>query len=264
MNVAVQQLSGAFSPEGMLREGKFLTNRPPPMIDDLEARRAAHRVPQSEDCLYLDVWTKGNDGRKRPVMVWFHGGGYGFGSGSAAVSDGDKFTKAGDVVLVTIIHRLNVFGYLHLDGLAGPEFAGSGNAGNLDLIASLEWVRDNIAAFGGDPNNVTIFGESGGGAKTSAMLAMPRAKGLYHKAIVQSGSTIRVTEAAEATAITKLVLAELGIPEDKAAQLQNVEDRKLFDASQVAARKAREAGISARYGPVLDWHHAAPPPAHPV
>ena len=249
-HVAVQQLSGAFSPEGMAREGKLLTDRPPPMADNAEARRAAHRVPQSEDCLYLDVWTKGNDGTKRPVMVWFHGGGYAFGSGSARISVGDNLIKAGEVVLVTITHRLNAFGYLFVDDLA--DFQGSGNVGNLDLVASLEWVRDNIEAFGGDPDNVTIFGESGGGAKTSALLAMPSAKGLYHKAIVQSGSTIRVTERADATALTKLVLAELNIPEGKAASLQAVEARALFDASVVAESKAREAGIHARFRPVLD------------
>ena len=248
--VAVQQLSGAFSPEGMLREGKLLTDRPPPMADSAEARSDAHRVPQSEDCLYLDVWTKGNDATRRPVMVWFHGGGYAFGSGSARISVGDNLVKTGDVVVVTITHRLNAFGYLFLDDLA--DFQGSGNAGNLDLVASLEWVRDNIAAFGGDPHNVTIFGESGGGAKTSALLAMPSAKGLYHKAIVQSGSTIRVTERADATALTKLVMTELNIPEGKAADLQDVEARALFDASVVAGRKAREGGIQAGFRPVLD------------
>ena len=248
--VAVQQLTGAFSPEGLLREGKLLTDRPPPMADSAEARRAAHRAPQSEDCLYLDVWTKGNDGAKRPVMVWFHGGGYAFGSGSARISVGDNLVKAGDVVVVTITHRLNAFGYLFLDDLA--DFQGSGNAGNLDLVASLEWVRDNIAGFGGDPSNVTIFGESGGGAKTSALLAMPSAKGLYHKAIVQSGSTIRVNERADATALAKRLMAELDIPEGRAADLQDVDARALFDASVAAGIKAREAGIQAGYSPVLD------------
>src|SRR5205823_3871995 len=124
---------------------------------------------QSEDCLYLNVWTPGCDRRARPVMVWMHGGGFAIGSGSWPVYDGTALASRGDVVVVTLNHRLGIFGYLHLKEIAAPEFASSGNAGMLDLVAALEWVRDNIGAFGGDPANVTIFGESGGGAKVSAL-----------------------------------------------------------------------------------------------
>ena len=144
----------------------------------------------NEDCLFLNVWTPAADAGKRPVMVWFHGGGYAYGSGNWPAYNGRNLAEKGDVVVVTVNHRLNAFGYLNLAEAFGPEFAASGNVGNLDLVRSLEWVRDNIAAFGGDPGNVTIMGESGGGSKVSHLMAMPLANGLFHKAIVQSGPGI--------------------------------------------------------------------------
>jgi len=146
-----------------------------------------------EDCLSLNVWTPGvNDGGKRAVMVSFHGGGFATGSGNAPGYDGAQLARFGDVVVVTVNHRLASLGYLHLADLgAPPEFAQAGVAGMMDLVASLEWVRDNIERFGGDPTKVMIFGQSGGGAKTSTVLAMPSAKGLFRSAGVQSGSTIR-------------------------------------------------------------------------
>ena len=141
-------------------------------------------IPTSEDCLVLNVWTPAlRDGRQRPVMVWLHGGGYVSGSGASPATDGGNLARQGDTVIVTLNHRLNVLGYLSLGEEAGPRFADSGNAGQLDIIAALQWVRDNIAEFGGDPGQVTIFGESGGGGKVSALLAMPGAKGLFHRAI---------------------------------------------------------------------------------
>jgi len=140
---------------------------------------------QSEDCLVLNVWSKTPGKGKRPVMVWLHGGGFAYGSAAWPMYDGSNLARDHDVVVVSVNHRLNVFGYLHL-----PQVAGSGNAGMLDIVAALEWVRDNIALFGGDPGNVTIFGESGGGAKVSYLLAMPAAHGLFHRAIIQSGPAI--------------------------------------------------------------------------
>ncbi|HBJ91750.1 MAG TPA: carboxylesterase, partial [Hyphomonadaceae bacterium] len=127
----------------------------------------------NEDALFLNVWTPGVDDEARPVMVWFHGGGYAYGSGGWAAYDGRNLAEHGDVVVVTVNHRLNLFGYMYLGDAFGEGYAASGNAGNLDLVASLEWVRDNIAEFGGDPNNVTIMGESGGGSKVSHLLATP-------------------------------------------------------------------------------------------
>ena len=134
----------------------------------------------SEDCLFLNVWTRGlGDGGRRPVMVWLHGGGFRAGSGSSATYDGVNLCNRGDVVVVTINHRLNIFGSAYLAELAGDDFAASGCTGMLDIVAALEWVRDNIEAFGGDPDRVTVFGESGGGRKVSTLLAMPDAKGLF-------------------------------------------------------------------------------------
>src|SRR6266852_3962870 len=150
--------------------------------------------PISENCLVLNVWTPAvGDGGKRPVMFWCHGGAFTAGSGSSDWYDGANLSRKGDAVVVTVNHRLGVLGYLHLGDLGGDAYAASGNVGMLDLVAALTWVRDNIAAFGGDPANVTIFGESGGGAKVSVLMAMPAAHGLFHKAIVQSGAGVQMT-----------------------------------------------------------------------
>lgn len=145
-------------------------------------------APVGEDCLVLNVWTPAvNDGGKRPVMVWLHGGGFQVGSGSHPVTDGTNLAARGDVVVVSLNHRLGIFGFLHLEDMCGRHFAGSGNAGMLDLVLALQWVRDNISQFGGDPRNVTIFGESGGGRKASVLMGMPSAHGLFHRAVVESG-----------------------------------------------------------------------------
>ena len=164
-----------------------------------------------EDCLRANVWTPGiNDGKKRPVMVWLHGGGYSTGSGQELPSyDGASLARKGDVVVVTINHRLNVLGFLDLSSF-GEKYAASGNAGLLDIVAALEWVRDNAAAFGGDASNVTIFGQSGGGGKVSTLLATPSAAGLFHKAIIQSGSMLRTMDKRWSSKIGEAVAAELG------------------------------------------------------
>ncbi len=173
----------------------------------------------SEDCLFLNLWTPGLDEAKRPVMVWLHGGGFANGSGGAAMYDGGALARKGDAVIVTVNHRLNVFGYLHLGEAFGPDYASSGMAGMLDLVLALEWVRDNIAAFGGDPANVTLFGESGGGWKVSLLMAMPAAKGLFHKAIIQSGPGLRAKPRADAAATARVLLQALDVstPEALAA-----------------------------------------------
>lgn len=165
----------------------------------------------SEDCLFLNVWTPGLDDAKRPVMVWLHGGGFANGSGGAAMYDGGALARKGDVVTVTVNHRLNVFGYLHLGEVFGPEYAQSGVAGMLDIIQALEWVHDNIQAFGGDPANVTIFGESGGGWKVSLLLAMPGARGLFHKAVIQSGPGLSGKPVKAADKVARRLLTELRI-----------------------------------------------------
>ena len=178
----------------------------------------------SEDCLFLNVWTPGLnkgglDAKARPVMVWLHGGGFANGSGGAAMYDGGALARKGDVVTVTVNHRLNVFGYLHLGEVFGPDYAQSGVAGMLDIVQALEWVADNIAAFGGNPRDVTIFGESGGGWKVSLLMAMPGARGLFHKAVIQSGPGLTGKPIAAADKVARQVLQELGAdtPEKLAA-----------------------------------------------
>src|SRR5262249_45031996 len=141
-------------------------------------------LPVGEDCLTLHVWTPGLDGSKRPVMVWLHGGAFSYGSANSPRYDSVNLARRNDVVVVAVNHRLNIFGHLDLSALGDERFAQSGNAGVLDLVLALEWVGEHAARFGGDPGNVTIFGQSGGGGKVSALLAMPAAKGLFHKAIV--------------------------------------------------------------------------------
>lgn len=221
---------------------------PPPT---LEWRSWMIKTGESEDCLVLNVWTPGlRDGRKRPVMVWFHGGGYSVFSGSAAVYDGVRLCKKGDVVLVALNHRLNAFGYLYLGELGGEKFADSGNAGQLDLVLALEWVRDNIKEFGGDPSNVMIFGESGGGGKVSAMLAMPAAKGLFHRAAIQSGPGLRGITPEAATKTAKSFMEALQLQPDQADKLQRLPVPKLLEAVKNVTRGMPVGG----FGPVVDGH----------
>lgn len=187
----------------------------------------------SEDCLCVNVWTPGiNDNRKRPVMVWIHGGGFSAGSGQALRAyDGEALARRGDVVVVTINHRLNVFGFLNLAEVGGSDFASSGNVGMVDLVSVLEWVRDNIANFGGDPGNVTIMGQSGGGAKVSILLSMPSAQGLFHKASIHSGSALRVAEPEGSLELAKAVLAELNVSAANFEQIYTVPTDQLLAAA---------------------------------
>ncbi|HSE36388.1 MAG TPA: carboxylesterase/lipase family protein [Blastocatellia bacterium] len=212
-----------------------------------------------EDCLVLNVWTPGvNDGAKRAVLVSFHGGGYTTGSGNAPGFDGAQLALFGDVVVVTVNHRLASFGYTHLTDLgAPPEFAYSGVAGIMDLVASLQWVHDNIANFGGDPSRVMIFGQSGGGAKTTTILATPSAKGLFHRSAVQSGSSLRLTTREAATKTAEALLAKLEIPKSRIADIQKISWQQLLEA---------QTGL-AGFTPVLDGtvlpHHPFEPVAPP-
>lgn len=184
----------------------------------------------SENCLVLNVLTPKIGAGKRPVLVYMHGGGFDDGSGVIAVG-AYSLPREQDVVLVSVNHRLNVFGYLYLGGL-DRHYADSGNAGMLDLVLALEWIRDNIEAFGGDPNNVTIFGESGGGGKVCTLLAMPAAKGLIHRAIVESGSHLDALTADQAGKAGDAVLKTLGISPKHVDRLAEVPTQKLFEAGQ--------------------------------
>ena len=165
----------------------------------------------AEDCLFLNFWTPANDNGKRPVMFYSHGGGFVIGSGGTLLQDGANLARNFDVVVVQSNHRLGLLGFLYLDELAGPEYAGSGNQGILDIVAALAWVNHNIGVFGGDPNNVMIFGESGGGAKTSCLYAMPAAAPYFNKASIESGPGVRMYTPELAAATTALVLKELNI-----------------------------------------------------
>lgn len=176
----------------------------------------------SENCLVLNLWTPSLRGSKRPVMVWLHGGAYSVGSSGASMYDGANLAAGEDVVVVGVNHRLNIFGFLYLDKIAGEKYADSGNAGMLDIVLALRWIRDNIAQFGGDPGNVTVFGQSGGGGKVSVLMAMPYATGLFHKAIVQSGSEIRVNTSEEADEAARKFLAHIGIESSRINLLEEM------------------------------------------
>jgi para-nitrobenzyl esterase len=230
--------------------------------------RSAGSPEESEDCLVLNVFTPGvNEGRKRPVMVWLHGGGFSTGSGSGPILDGASLAHTSDVVVVTINHRLNVFGFTYLGEAGGSDFALSGGVGMLDIVAALEWVRDNIDRFGGDPKLVTIFGQSGGGRKVATLLAMPGAKGLFHRAIIESGALLRLTEREDAIRTTDVLLAELGLAKGRVRELQNVPMARLLAANFAVTDKVtpREPGMTAN-SPTVDgrmlpnhpWDPAAP------
>lgn len=202
--------------------------------------------PAGEDCLVLNVWTSSlGAGAKRPVMVWLHGGAYSNASGSQIPFDGTNLARKHDVVVVTLNHRLNVFGFTYLAELGGEKYADSGNVGMRDIVLALQWVRDNIASFGGDPGNVTIFGQSGGGGKVGTLLAMPAAKGLFHRAIAESGAGLSGVPHEEATKSAELFLTKLGVDPTKLDQLQRLPTEQLVSAF-IANRN------SLRLEPVID------------
>ena len=198
------------------------------------------REPMGEDCLNLNVWTPAIGGGKRPVMVWLHGGGYATGSPGMIPYDGANLAAKHDVVLVSITHRLNAFGFLYLAEIGGEKFAGASNAGMKDIIAGLEWIRDNVASFGGDPRNVTIFGQSGGGAKVSTLLGMPAARGLFHRAIAQSGSAVTSMAANVATRNAEAYVERLGLKSNQLDELQKLPMEQLLGA--LAARPSTGSG----------------------
>jgi len=202
-------------------------------------------LPQSEDCLVLNVWTSGlADTKSRPVMVWFHGRGFYAGAGSEPMYDGARLAKRGDVVVVTVNHRLNVFGYLYLGKVGGAAWQQSGNAGVQDMQLALEWVRDNIGAFGGNPANVTIFGESGGGAKVSTLLGVPTAKGLFARGIIQSGARAKGMTLPVATQNTETVMTKL--------QVKTVEQLQALPMATLLAAVTTTGRTTPDFGPVVD------------
>jgi para-nitrobenzyl esterase len=212
-----------------------------------EIPEVAATIPKqgiSEDCLHLNVWTNSVTG-KRPVMVWLHGGGFTSGSGSYSIYDGANMARKQDVVTVTVNHRLNSFGFLYLADIGGEKFAHASNAGMLDIVAALEWVRDNIDRFGGDPRNVTIFGQSGGGGKVSTLLAMPPAKGLFHRAIIQSGANLRGVSRADATRLAQGLMTKVG-----AKTAEDLQQIPMEDLVKATLAMPQAFGLA----PVLDEH----------
>ena len=221
--------------------------------------------PETEDCLTLNVWSANpKHGAKRPVMVWFHGGAFAYGTANVARLQGSRLATRGDVVVVTVNQRLNIFGFLDLSEIGGTDYAASGNAGTLDMIAALEWVRDNIDGFGGDSGNVTIFGESGGGGKVCTLLTMPSARGLFHRAIVQSGAAIRLRERDRAAKLSEAVLKALGLSRTDLDKLQSLPMAQLLAAVDPAQKAIGPAPMPLfdRYpfGPVVDGTIV---PSHP-
>lgn len=208
-----------------------------------------------EDCLRLNVWTPAADDRgKRPVMVWLHGGGYEAGSSQELPSyDGENLSRRGDVVVVSVNHRLNVFGFLNMAAVGGEKYARSINVGMLDIVAALQWVRDNVGRFGGDPGNVTVFGQSGGGAKVNTLLAMPAAKGLFHKAIVQSGSQLRLATADASAAQAAAVLKELQAQGIGIEQLTQVPAPRLIEIATGVKNKLVSTNPRAPTHERLGW-----------
>jgi para-nitrobenzyl esterase len=238
------------------------------------ARTEGHTrlLPQSENCLVLNVWTPAvDDGGKRPVLVWLHGRGFTAGAGSETQYIGAALAKRGNVVVVTINHRLNIFGHLYLAEIAGKEYAASGIVGSLDMILALQWVQDNIETFGGDKSRVTIFGESGGGMKICTMLTMPTAKGLFHRAVIQSGSMgTWAVDPKDATSTAERLLAELGIKNNQIDKLQQLPAQQLLDALTAITSRRSSLGLGAPGGtamqlaPVLDGYYLPQHPFEPV
>jgi len=210
----------------------------PPIAQDFKMNN-----PQSEDCLYLNIWSPGLDDARRPVLVWIHGGAFIMGSGSQAIYAGNTLAQRGDAVIVTINYRLGTLGFLRLNEITGGSIPATGSEGLLDQIAALEWVHDNIAAFGGDPDNVTLFGESAGAMSIGCLLAMPKARGLFHKAILQSGASSTVVQLDAATLITKQFLDILGLGAKDVDALWALPVERLLSAEmELLARMAQQRG----------------------
>lgn len=225
----------------------------------------------SENCLAINVWTPGyGDGRRRPVMVWLHGGGFTNGNGIEQDGyNGENISRAGDIVFCSLNHRLGPLGYTNLAGVGGDAYAASGNAGMLDIVAALEWIRDNIANFGGDPDNVTIMGQSGGGVKVTTLTAMPSAQGLFHKAVVLSGASLYAGDKDHSEGLGAYVLREAGLSQSQVGQLQQLPWQEYYGiatrASQRYNAEVRDAleGMRRGFSPVVDGHHLPQHPYYP-
>ena len=216
---------------------------------------------QSEDCLFLNVWTPATDGARRPVMLYIHGGGYSTGSGSHPLYDGTRLARRGDVVVVTVNHRLNILGYGAFARVAGEGFEDSGNLGQLDLVLALQWVRDNIAAFGGDPARVMLFGQSGGGAKIATLMAMPAADGLFHAVATMSGQQVTACGPMNGTARGLAMIEAAGLTPATAHALKTLPVDQMLAAS--AARDPVQGYGGINFAPLLDGRSLTRHPFYP-
>jgi para-nitrobenzyl esterase len=221
---------------------------------------------EGEDCLVLNIWTPAlNDGRKRPVMFWCHGGGFATGSGSSPGTDGTNLARRGDVVVVSINHRLNVLGFTNLVEAFGRDYAQSGDVGMLDIVQALQWVRTNIERFGGDPNTVMIFGQSGGGRKVSTLLTMPAAKGLFHRATIESGATIKLVDRDQAAKVGERLLKKLSLTNAQLRELQNLPVQKIMSAYFAVVRDMAGADqMTAGFSPTMDGRVVSQHPYFPT
>ena len=242
---------------------------PPPWKEVTEAFDYGASAPQdgtdamiSEDCLFLNVWTPGlGSNASRPVMFYIHGGAYSHGSGSSPLYDGRALCQRGNVVVVTVNHRLNAFGYLYLQRFAPGTLPDSGNVGQLDLVLALRWVKQNIAAFGGDPERVMSFGQSGGGAKIATMMAMPAAKGLFQRAASMSGQQVTASGPGNATKRTRAYLDAIDISPEDVNSLRTLPIERLLTG--LAAKDPVYEYGSVYFGPVLDMRSLRRHPFYP-
>ena len=220
----------------------------PPSIQPSKPSFGIDEPFPSENCLVLNIWTPAADHRRRPVMFYNHGGGFVVGSGSTWYQDGSNLAREYDVVVVANNQRLGLLGYLFLADLAGEEYASSGNQGILDIAAALKWVHENIEAFGGDPHNVMVFGESGGGAKTSCIYALPAAKNYFNKASIESGPGVHMMSRELATETARMVLDELGLSEKEASKLPDVPAEELLKVQLSLGKKSAGGGLTRNGG----------------
>jgi para-nitrobenzyl esterase len=254
-------------PWGGVRSAKEFTPTAPQPPMDIPFLEPPKKQPQSEDCLYLNIWTPGLDGAKRPVMVWIHGGGFTTGAGSWLIYNGRTLSTRGDVVVVTINYRLGALGFLNLDQVTKGMIPATGNEGLLDQVLALEWVRDNISRFGGDPDNVTVFGESAGAMSIGMLLAMPRTRGLFHRAILESGAAHHVHSLERAEKVTGMFLGILDIKPAEVNKLRSLTEQQLINAqAEVVARASdpRFAMDGLPLRPVVDGNVIPELPIHAI
>jgi para-nitrobenzyl esterase len=242
----------------VLEVGPRCPQPPFPLERDLAEFGEPLGEPAGEDCLRLNVWTPAADGARRPVFVYLHGGGWVSGSGAAPAYDGANLARRGDIVVITVNHRIGILGFLSLDEVLGPAYAGAGNVGLLDVIAALHWVRRNVAAFGGDPGAVTLGGQSGGGWKTSTIMAMPAAEGLFHRAILMSGAMLTAETGDRAAALATSVVTSLGLDRSDPTAMAGVEVDRLVN--EQIRLPAPDATAPYELAPVVDGKVLPVPP----